>query len=67
MCIYIVDLHEQRGVAAFVFNDCGICVFSGEAEHVEWSKIQTPTDEVVVPYDSLAPLSEGSCKTKWFR
>ncbi|XP_057731452.1 uncharacterized protein LOC130946647 isoform X1 [Arachis stenosperma] len=25
----------------------------------EWSKIQTPTDEVFVPYDSLAPTPEG--------
>lgn len=33
--------------------------YSGEAQHVEWSKIQTPTDDVVVPYDKLAPLSEG--------
>lgn len=32
---------------------------SGEAQHVEWSKIQTPTDEVVVPYDTLAPTSDG--------
>ncbi|XLR22986.1 hypothetical protein S83_050886, partial [Arachis hypogaea] len=24
----------------------------------EWGKIQTPTDEVVVPYDSLAPTPE---------
>ncbi|KAG0498496.1 hypothetical protein HPP92_003187 [Vanilla planifolia] len=31
---------------------------SGEAEHVEWSKIQTPTDEVVVPYGSLAEAPE---------
>lgn len=31
---------------------------SGEAEHVEWSKIQTPTDEVVVPYDTMAPVPE---------
>nr|O64459.1 RecName: Full=UTP--glucose-1-phosphate uridylyltransferase; AltName: Full=UDP-glucose pyrophosphorylase; Short=UDPGP; Short=UGPase [Pyrus pyrifolia]BAA25917.1 UDP-glucose pyrophosphorylase [Pyrus pyrifolia] len=29
-----------------------------EAQHVEWSKIQTPTDEVVVPYDGLAPTPE---------
>lgn len=34
---------------------------SGEAQHIDWSKIQTPTDEVVVPYDQLAPLSEGIC------
>ncbi|WCJ25142.1 UTP--glucose-1-phosphate uridylyltransferase [Euphorbia peplus] len=37
---------------------------SGEAEHVEWSKIQTPTDEIVVPYDTLAPLPEGAEETK---
>lgn len=32
---------------------------SGEAQYVEWSKIQTPTDEVVVPYETLAPTSDG--------
>ncbi|KAF5960334.1 hypothetical protein HYC85_001543 [Camellia sinensis] len=37
---------------------------SGEAQHVEWSKIQTPTDEVVVPYDSLAPTPEDPAETK---
>ncbi|XP_073295828.1 UTP--glucose-1-phosphate uridylyltransferase [Primulina huaijiensis] len=37
---------------------------SGEAQHIEWSKIQTPTDEVVVPYDSLAPVSEDHAETK---
>ncbi|GMI74032.1 UDP-GLUCOSE PYROPHOSPHORYLASE 2, UDP-glucose pyrophosphorylase 2 [Hibiscus trionum] len=37
---------------------------SGEAQHVEWSKIQTPTDKVVVPYDSLAPISEDPAETK---
>lgn len=37
---------------------------SGEAQHVEWSKIQTPTDEVVVPYDTLAPVSEDAAETK---
>ncbi|XP_074571389.1 UTP--glucose-1-phosphate uridylyltransferase [Curcuma longa] len=31
---------------------------SGDADQIEWSKIQTPTDEVVVPYDSLAPPPE---------
>lgn len=31
---------------------------SGEAQYVEWSKIQTPTDEVVVPYETLAPTSD---------
>ncbi|PSS36627.1 UTP--glucose-1-phosphate uridylyltransferase [Actinidia chinensis var. chinensis] len=37
---------------------------SGEAQHIEWSKIQTPTDEVVVPYDSLAPAPEDAVETK---
>ncbi|XP_031275884.1 UTP--glucose-1-phosphate uridylyltransferase isoform X1 [Pistacia vera] len=37
---------------------------SGEAQHVEWSKIQTPTDEVVVPYDTLAPAPEVPAETK---
>ncbi|KAH6799360.1 UDP-glucose pyrophosphorylase 2 [Perilla frutescens var. frutescens] len=37
---------------------------SGEAQHIEWSKIQTPTDEVVVPYDSLAPVPEDAAETK---
>ncbi|KAH9602276.1 hypothetical protein KSS87_015437 [Heliosperma pusillum] len=37
---------------------------SGEAEHVEWSKIKTPTDDIVVPYETLAPLPEDAAKTK---
>ncbi|XP_041007687.1 UTP--glucose-1-phosphate uridylyltransferase [Juglans microcarpa x Juglans regia] len=37
---------------------------SGEAQHVEWSKIQTPTDEVVVPYESLAPAPHDPVETK---
>ncbi|XVF80788.1 hypothetical protein PTKIN_Ptkin15bG0103300 [Pterospermum kingtungense] len=37
---------------------------SGEAQHIEWSKIQTPTDEVVVPYDTLAPTPEDPAETK---
>ena len=37
---------------------------SGEAQHIEWSKIKTPTDEVVVPYDTLAPTPEDSVETK---
>ncbi|XP_061948330.1 UTP--glucose-1-phosphate uridylyltransferase [Populus nigra] len=36
----------------------------GEAQQVEWSKIQTPTDEVVVPYDTLAPTPEDPEETK---
>ncbi|KAJ6735308.1 hypothetical protein OIU79_002383 [Salix purpurea] len=37
---------------------------SGEAQQVEWSKIQTPTDEVVVPYDTLAPTPEDPEQTR---
>ncbi|GAB4836117.1 UTP--glucose-1-phosphate uridylyltransferase [Ancistrocladus abbreviatus] len=37
---------------------------SGEAQHIEWSKIQTPTDEVVVPYDSVAPPPEDPAKIR---
>ncbi|KAG9129200.1 hypothetical protein Leryth_006400 [Lithospermum erythrorhizon] len=37
---------------------------SGEAQFVDWSKIQTPTDEIVVPYDTLKPLSEDPAETK---
>lgn len=42
------------------FFNWSILFSSGEAEQIEWSKIQTPTDEVVVPYDTLAPAPEGS-------
>ena len=37
---------------------------SGEAQHIEWSKIQTPTDKVVIPYDNLAPVPEDPAETK---
>lgn len=37
---------------------------SGEAQHVDWSKIKTPTDEVVVPYDTLKPVPEDAEETK---
>jgi UTP--glucose-1-phosphate uridylyltransferase len=37
---------------------------SGEAQQIEWSKIQTPTDEVVVPYDTLTPPPEDLEKTR---
>ncbi|XP_077219547.1 UTP--glucose-1-phosphate uridylyltransferase [Tasmannia lanceolata] len=37
---------------------------SGEAQQIEWSKIKTPTDEVVVPYESLAPPPEDLSETK---
>ncbi|KAJ6402325.1 hypothetical protein OIU84_014421 [Salix udensis] len=37
---------------------------SGEAQQVEWSKIQTPTDEIVVPYDTLESTPEDPEETK---
>lgn len=37
---------------------------SGEAQEIEWSKIQTPTDEVVVPYETLAPPPENLGETR---
>lgn len=37
---------------------------SGEAQHVDWSKIKTPTDDVVVPYETIAPPPEDETKTK---
>jgi UTP--glucose-1-phosphate uridylyltransferase len=37
---------------------------SGEEQHIEWSKIQTPTDEVVVPYDTLAPTPDDLAENK---
>eukprot|EP00262_Sarcandra_glabra_P010407 TRINITY_DN25687_c0_g1_i1.p1 TRINITY_DN25687_c0_g1~~TRINITY_DN25687_c0_g1_i1.p1 ORF type:complete len:476 (+),score=77.21 TRINITY_DN25687_c0_g1_i1:127-1554(+) len=37
---------------------------SGEAQQIEWSKIKTPTDEVVVPYESLAPNPDDLSETK---
>ncbi|KAL5721730.1 UTP--glucose-1-phosphate uridylyltransferase [Ranunculus cassubicifolius] len=37
---------------------------SGEAQHVDWSKINTPTDEIVVPYDTLKPTPEDPSETK---
>jgi hypothetical protein len=33
---------------------------SGDEERIEWAKIRTPTDEVVVPYDALESPPEGS-------
>ncbi|PWZ23433.1 UTP--glucose-1-phosphate uridylyltransferase [Zea mays] len=37
---------------------------SGDEEHIEWAKIHTPTDEVVVPYDTLESPPEGTEATK---
>ncbi|TQE03750.1 hypothetical protein C1H46_010724 [Malus baccata] len=37
---------------------------SGEAEHVDWSKIETPTDEVVVPHAGLEPAPKDTAEIK---
>ncbi|GFY94140.1 UDP-glucose pyrophosphorylase 2 [Actinidia rufa] len=62
---YLIFLHfsvfenEKSGFINLVAR-----YLSGEAQHIEWSKIQTPTDEVVIPYDSLAPAPEDAAETK---
>ena len=33
---------------------------SGEAQHIEWRKIENPTYEVVVPYETLAPTPDSN-------
>ncbi|KAM0905122.1 hypothetical protein ACQ4PT_017562 [Festuca glaucescens] len=48
-----ISENEKAGCISLVSR-----YLSGEAEQIEWSKIQTPTDEVVVPYDTLAPAPE---------
>lgn len=37
---------------------------SGSAEQIKWDKIQAPTNEVVVPYNDLAPLSDDPADTR---
>ncbi|KAL3698311.1 hypothetical protein R1sor_012387 [Riccia sorocarpa] len=37
---------------------------SKEGGEIVWDKIKAPTDEVVVPYDKLAPLSGEAAETK---
>ncbi|KAG4387406.1 hypothetical protein AAZX31_11G216500 [Glycine max] len=54
-----ISENEKNGFTSLVAR-----YLSGEAQHVEWSKIETPTDEVVVPYDSLAPTPDGSLEVK---
>ncbi|KAK7300532.1 hypothetical protein RJT34_11378 [Clitoria ternatea] len=51
--------NEKKG-----FIDLVSRYLSGEAQHVNWRKIQTPTDEVVVPYDTLAPTPDGASEAK---
>ncbi|KAI6691403.1 hypothetical protein NL676_028231 [Syzygium grande] len=49
----VLSESEKKG-----FIDIASRYLSGKALPVEWSKIQAPTDEFVVPYDSLAPVHE---------
>ncbi|KAL4186348.1 hypothetical protein AMTRI_Chr09g13650 [Amborella trichopoda] len=37
---------------------------SGDAQQIEWAKIKTPTDKVVVPYETLAPPSDDLSEIK---
>uniref|UniRef100_A0A0D9XGG0 UTP--glucose-1-phosphate uridylyltransferase n=1 Tax=Leersia perrieri TaxID=77586 RepID=A0A0D9XGG0_9ORYZ len=55
----IISENEKAGFISLVSR-----YLSGEAEQIEWSKIQTPTDEVVVPYDTLSPAPEDLSETK---
>lgn len=54
-----ISENEKSGFISLVSR-----YLSGEAQHIEWSKIQTPTDEVVVPYDTLAPTPYDASETK---
>ncbi|KAF6144555.1 hypothetical protein GIB67_006047 [Kingdonia uniflora] len=54
-----ISENEKSGFVSLVSR-----YLSGEAQTIEWSKIKTPTDEVVVPYDSLAPLPNDLAETK---
>ncbi|CAM8973948.1 unnamed protein product [Rhodiola kirilowii] len=54
-----ISENEKSGFISLVSR-----YLSGEAQHIEWSKIKTPTDEVVVPYDTLSPVSEDPSETK---
>ncbi|WOK92838.1 UTP--glucose-1-phosphate uridylyltransferase [Canna indica] len=54
-----ISENEKSGFISLVSR-----YLSGEAEQIEWSKIQTPTDKVVVPYDTLAPPPEDLEATK---
>uniref|UniRef100_A0A0E0EUN9 UTP--glucose-1-phosphate uridylyltransferase n=1 Tax=Oryza meridionalis TaxID=40149 RepID=A0A0E0EUN9_9ORYZ len=54
-----ISENEKSGFISLVSR-----YLSGEAEQIEWSKIQTPTDEVVVPYDTLSAAPEDLNETK---
>ncbi|CAA7392780.1 unnamed protein product [Spirodela intermedia] len=54
-----ISENEKSGFISLVSR-----YLSGEAQQIEWSKIQTPTEEVVVPYESLAPPPEELGSTR---
>nr|XP_023870341.1 UTP--glucose-1-phosphate uridylyltransferase [Quercus suber]POE88824.1 utp--glucose-1-phosphate uridylyltransferase [Quercus suber] len=54
-----ISENEKNGFISLIAR-----FLSGEAQHVDWSKIQTPTDEVVVPYDTLKPAPHDPAETK---
>ncbi|XP_021713619.1 UTP--glucose-1-phosphate uridylyltransferase [Chenopodium quinoa] len=54
-----ISENEKSGFISLVAR-----YLSGEAQHVDWSKIKTPTDDIVVPYDTVSPPPEDEAKTK---
>nr|ACN50183.1 UDP-glucose pyrophosphorylase [Annona cherimola] len=54
-----ISENEKAGFVSLVSH-----YLSGEAQQIEWSKIQTPTDDVVVPYDSMEAAPEDPAQTK---
>jgi len=47
-------------LTASALDRAGKFNYSGDEELIEWAKIHTPTDEVVVPYDTLESPPEGA-------
>jgi hypothetical protein len=47
-------------LTASALDRAGKLNYSGDEELIEWAKIHTPTDEVVVPYDTLESPPEGA-------
>ncbi|KAJ0966769.1 hypothetical protein J5N97_023686 [Dioscorea zingiberensis] len=54
-----ISENEKSGFISLVSR-----YMSGEAEEIEWSKIQIPTEEVVVSYETLSPPPEDLQATK---
>ncbi|RLN06918.1 hypothetical protein C2845_PM11G12510 [Panicum miliaceum] len=51
-------------LTASALDRAGKLNYSGDEELIEWAKIHTPTDEVVVPYDTLESPPEDIEATK---